>query len=67
MAKITPATVQKYLGGMDYPADKDELIMHAHEHGADSDVLNTLKNLSVNEFNSPVDVSKAIRETANEE
>lgn len=65
MAKAKSATVQnpiqlqKFLGGVDYPAKKDELIKHARDHGADKKVLDTLKSLPMNNFNSPNDISEA--------
>jgi hypothetical protein len=60
MARINPVQVQKYLGGIDYPADKDQLLKRAQEKGADDNVVQTLKNLPMDRFNSPNDVSEAI-------
>ena len=54
-----PIQLQKFLGGVDYPAKKDELIKHARDHGADKKVLDTLKSLPMNNFNSPNDISEA--------
>lgn len=54
-----PIQLQKYLGGIDYPTDKDTLVEHARSNGADDDVLRTLRDLPVEEFNSPNDVSEA--------
>lgn len=65
MANIntSPAEIQKYLKGIDYPADKDDLIAAAEEEGAPEDVINKLKELPGDSFNSPVDVMKAFGET----
>jgi hypothetical protein len=54
-----PIQLQKFLGGVDYPAKKSEIIAHAREHGADKKVLDTLKSLPGNDFNSPNDISEA--------
>lgn len=54
-----PIQLQKFLGGIDYPAKKDELIKVARDHGADKKVLDTLKSLPMNNFNSPNDISEA--------
>jgi len=54
-----PIQLQKFLGGVDYPAKKAEIIAHARDHGADKRVLDTLKSLPGNDFNSPNDISEA--------
>jgi hypothetical protein len=54
-----PIQLQKYLGGVDYPTDKQNLIEHARSKGADENVLKTLQELPMDRFNSPNDVSEA--------
>jgi hypothetical protein len=60
MAKVNPIRVQKYLGGVDYPASKDELVNTAKSDGADDLVIETLQRMPGDRFNSPNDVSQAI-------
>ena len=60
MAKVNPIQVQKFLGGMNYPAKKDEIVDHAKSKGADKNVMNTLNQLPDEDFQTPADVSKAI-------
>ncbi|SDW87286.1 DUF2795 domain-containing protein [Nitrosomonas communis] len=60
MAKANPIQVQKYLSGMDYPADKDEIIDHAKDQGADNDVVQILQQLPEQDYKTAADVSKAI-------
>lgn len=60
MAKVNPVQLQKFLGGIDYPTDKDTLVRHAQARGADENVLEVLRNLPMNRFNSPNDVSEAV-------
>jgi hypothetical protein len=62
MARVSPAEVEKSLKGVDYPAKKQDLVKHAQKQGADQDVIDTLKELPEEEFNSPIDVTKAIGE-----
>jgi len=62
MARVSPAEVEKSLKGIDYPAKKEDLVKHAQQHGAKQEVLETLRELPEENFNSPIDVSKAIGE-----
>jgi hypothetical protein len=55
----SPIQLQKYLGGIDYPTDKNTLIERARSNGAGEDVLQTLRGLPADRFNSPNDVSEA--------
>ncbi len=58
-SNVSPIEVQKYLGGVDYPIDKAALVDHAEGKGADGNVLETLRVLPMDHFNSPNDVSVA--------
>lgn len=62
MARVSPAEVEKSLKGVDYPAKKQDLVKHAQKQGADQDVIETLRELPEEEYNSPIDVTKAIGE-----
>jgi hypothetical protein len=57
---VNPIQLQKYLGGLDYPVSREDLVRRAQEQGADQEVLNTLRSLPREEFNSPNDVSEAV-------
>ncbi|MEV8517505.1 DUF2795 domain-containing protein [Dactylosporangium sp. NPDC051484] len=52
--------MQRSLGDMDYPTDKQHLVEHAREHGAGSDVVQTLQAMPGERFNSQNDASQAI-------
>jgi hypothetical protein len=52
--------VQKFLGGMDYPARKQDLVKRAEQEGADEDVRSTLEQLPDQNYETPADVSQAI-------
>ncbi|HEV7928667.1 MAG TPA: DUF2795 domain-containing protein [Nitrosospira sp.] len=60
MAAVNPIQVQKFLGGMNYPAKKDEIVKHAKSKGADDKIMETLEQLPEESFQTPADVSKAI-------
>lgn len=62
MAHANPVEVEKCLKGMNYPAKKNDLIKHAQQQGATQDILETLKDLREENFNSSVEVSKAVGE-----
>ncbi|WP_308259344.1 DUF2795 domain-containing protein [Pseudonocardia sp. H11422] len=57
---VNPVQVQKYLSGVDYPAGKDELVSKAEQEGADEKVMQTLRDLPGDRFDSPAEVSAAI-------
>ncbi|HEX6482703.1 MAG TPA: DUF2795 domain-containing protein [Ktedonobacteraceae bacterium] len=60
MASVNPIQLEKYLKGVDYPANKNDLIKRAQQNGADQQVLETLKQLPDRSFEGPAGVSKAI-------
>ena len=51
--------IQEALKGIDYPADKNELMQQAKQNKARQDVMDAIENLPSKKFNSPVDVQKA--------
>jgi hypothetical protein len=55
-----PIQVQKFLGGIDYPASKDTIVQSAKKHGADKGVLDALERIPDREYDSPPAISKAI-------
>jgi len=64
MAKVSPAEVEKFLKGMDYPAKKDDLVKHVKQES--QEVLEVLQKLPNETFNKSTDVAKAIGEVARE-
>jgi hypothetical protein len=55
-----PIQIQKFLSGIDYPANRDALISRAKESGADSNVLDALQNIPDKEYDGPTAVSSAV-------
>ena len=62
MAKVNPVHVQKFLGGLDYPVSKEDLMKRAEQEGADQEVRSILEQLPDQNHEIPADVSKAIGE-----
>ncbi len=60
MALINPIQLQKFLKGINYPADKNTIMETAKRNGADQNVMNTLGNLPEREYGGPVGISEEI-------
>jgi hypothetical protein len=55
----SPAHVQKYLKGVDYPAKKRELVEQAKKNAAPDEVMQVIQKFPDQEFGGPQDVMKA--------
>lgn len=55
-----PIQVQKFLGGIDYPASKADIVKKAKEKGADDNVMNALNGIPDREYDGPTAVSSAV-------
>ncbi|HEX4287934.1 MAG TPA: DUF2795 domain-containing protein [Trebonia sp.] len=60
MAQAEFIQVQKALGGISYPATRDQLINHARGANADKDVLGALQRIPDQQYEGPNEVSKAV-------
>jgi hypothetical protein len=60
MAKVSPAEVEKYLKGLDYPAKKADLVHHIRQEM--QQILEMLQQLPDETFQKPTDVAKALGE-----
>ncbi len=60
MQHVNPIQIQKFLKGVDYPADKETLLDNAKKLGADENVCASLEGLPDQKFDAPVDVSQAL-------
>ncbi|MDQ1815449.1 DUF2795 domain-containing protein [Massilia sp. CCM 9210] len=61
MAHANPIRIQKFLKGVDYPANKAALIVNAKKLGADDKVCASLDALPDEEFQTPAEVSQAFK------
>jgi len=57
---MNPIELQKHLGGVDYPAGKQELIDQAGRNGAGEDVRALLGRLPERDYRDPTEVSEAV-------
>jgi hypothetical protein len=57
---VNPIEVQKHLGGVDYPTNKDEIISTAESNGAPQDVIEALQRMDGEEFDGPDAVQAAL-------
>ena len=55
----SPANVQNYLKGVEYPASKNELIHQAQNNRAPQEIMDVIKRLPADKFGGPQDVMKA--------
>jgi len=58
----SPANIQQFLGGVQYPANKEALIEQARQNQAPREVLETIEHLRREEYGGPQDVMKAYGE-----
>lgn len=61
MAHANPIQIQKYLNGIDYPANKAALIENAKSLGADESICASLEQLPDEDFQTPAEVSHAFK------
>jgi hypothetical protein len=57
---VSPIDIQKALGGMDYPATKEEIVKHAQDNGGSDDVIEALQGIEDREYEGPSGVSQAV-------
>ena len=63
MANVSTVEVQSYLGGIDYPANSQQVADYAKQHGAPNEVIELLNNLPKGkEYHSAADLNMAIGE-----
>jgi uncharacterized protein DUF2795 len=57
---VSPIDIQKALGGMDYPATKEQIVEHAQGNGGSDEVMEALKGIEDREYDGPSGVSAAV-------
>jgi len=56
--RISASDLQTYLKGMDYPARKEDLIVHAQRNNAPESVIAAIRQFSDRTYQSAADVSE---------
>ncbi|KAB8189985.1 DUF2795 domain-containing protein [Nonomuraea phyllanthi] len=59
-----PIDLQKHLGGVEYPASKQDLIKAAREHNAGNEIIRALEAMPDREYDGPNAVSAAVTKAA---
>jgi hypothetical protein len=57
---VSPAIVEKFLGGTRFPAEKAQLLNNAKNKEAPSEVINLIEKLPDKTYRSPIDITKEI-------
>lgn len=57
--RISPISLQKHLKGTNYPASKDDLVKRAQSNAAPADVVEMIRHLPANSYDSPAEVMRA--------
>lgn len=57
---VSPAEIEDHLGGVDYPAGKQDLKQHAQQKNAPNEVVETIDQIPDQEYNSPTDVAQGV-------
>jgi hypothetical protein len=57
---LTSFRIQKFLGGLRYPARKAQVLERAHQRGADEAVMSALRRLPDHAWDSPITLSRGI-------
>lgn len=60
MQDVSVGEIQSYLGGIDYPKNKQELVDYARSQGAPQEVIDLLQKMEDQSFHDPTQVSQAI-------
>ncbi len=57
---ISPTNLAQFLGGINFPCSKQDLINHARRRNAPQEVLNTLQQIPDRTYNSMSDVMSGV-------
>ena len=58
---LDASTLQHYLKGLTFPAQKQEVASTAESNGASQDLVSQIRNAGAKRFNGPEDVMQALR------
>jgi hypothetical protein len=64
MPRLLVQEIRKALKGIDFPAEKEDLIEYARDNGADPEIVEMLQGMPEEEFDSMSDVMSACGEVS---
>jgi hypothetical protein len=56
----SPSNISHHLRGIGFPANKQDLLRHAHQGGADEEVIEVLKQMPDQQYGNMADVMKGV-------
>jgi hypothetical protein len=59
-AEPNPIELQKHLAGVDYPADRGQLVQAARDNGADEELCRMLEKMPDQQYSGPDKVTEAL-------
>ncbi|TYB36160.1 DUF2795 domain-containing protein [Micromonospora sp. AP08] len=57
---VTGVKLQEFLAGLDYPVSRADLVRWGQENGVSTEMLQMLKALPAEEFNTPAELGEAL-------
>ncbi|MET8912165.1 DUF2795 domain-containing protein [Micromonospora sp. NPDC004551] len=57
---VTGVQLQEFLAGLDYPVSRADLVRWGQENGASTEMLQMLKALPAEEFDTPAELGEAL-------
>ncbi|MDM4720553.1 DUF2795 domain-containing protein [Micromonospora sp. WMMA1363] len=61
---VTGVQLLEYLAGLDYPVSREDLVRWGQENGVSTEMLQMLRALSAESFDSPDELSEALNPLA---
>ena len=62
MPKVSAVDISHSLSGIDFPADKNNIVSYAQEHKANPDVINALQQIPERKYQNMADVERSFGE-----
>ncbi len=61
LGNLDVATLQQHLPGVGFPAEKDQVANTAEQNGAPQELVEKIRNVDTQRFNSPEEVLQAVQ------
>ncbi len=61
LGNLDMGQLQQYLGGVNFPAQKEEVASNAEGNGAPQNIVDGIRNAAQNQFNSQDEVLQAVK------
>ncbi|QGN47084.1 DUF2795 domain-containing protein [Micromonospora sp. WMMD558] len=61
---VTGVQLQEYLAGLDYPISRADLVRWGQENGVSTEMLQMLRALPAEDFDSPAELAEALNTLA---